>query len=306
MRDLEAAEARLWDSLGVQPVERRVDLARLGINVRVTEVGEGPPAVFIHGATVAGSSWADLAARLPGVRCLLVDRPGCGRSEPLREPGDFDSWAEAAGALIVDVMDAFDLESAAVVATSLGGYYGVRGAALHPHRVERMVLVGWVLGTPGTQPPMWLRLGATKPMARLGARMPVSVGSVKRLLRQAGLRRAIDEGRMGDEALAWVAALFTDTDTLFNETVATPRLSSLLGGWDPRLFHDDETLAGVRAPTCVVYGEEDPFGTVTAAQELGRRIPNAEVHVLPRAGHAPWLDAPEEVAQIVSEFLGAD
>jgi len=304
--DLGAAEGRLWGSLGVQPVEHRVGLARTGITVRVTEVGEGRPTVFVHGATVAGASWADLAASLSGVRCLLVDRPGCGRSEPLPEPGNFDAWVEAAGDLVVDVMDAFELESASVVATSLGGFHGVRAAVLHPHRVERLVLLGWVLGTPGPQPPMWLRLASTKPMARMGVRMPASVGSVRRLLRLAGLRRAIDEGRMGDEALEWVAALFADTDTLFNETVAAPRFISPRAGWDHRLIHDDQTLAGMRVPTCIVYGEEDPFGTAEAARGLGRKMSDAEVHVLPEAGHAPWLDAPDEVAEIVRPFLVAD
>lgn len=76
------AERRLWDHLGVTPVERRVTLASGG-QVRVQEVGEGPPFVLLHGGSIAGTSWATLAGALEGIRCVLVDRPGCGLSDPI-------------------------------------------------------------------------------------------------------------------------------------------------------------------------------------------------------------------------------
>lgn len=300
--DVRDAEARVWSAVGVEAVEHRLALPRLGIAVKVTEVGQGRPAVFVHGGTVAGATWADLAATLPGVRCLLVDRPGCGQSEPLRDRG-LDGFLDSADHLVADVLDALELESAAVVATSLGGFHGMRAAVTHPDRVERLALVGWVLGTPGTPPPVWMRLTMVKPIARLAGVMPVSVRSVKAMMRRAGLGRAIDEGRGREEVFEWLAALFAQTDTLRNEIVDAPPLMSLRGGWDDRLIHSDETLASVRAPTCIVYGDEDPFGTVATTRDLGRRIPDAEVHVIPRAGHAPWLDAPDEVARVLLDFL---
>ncbi len=39
--------------------------------------------LFLHGGPgAAGSAWAPLAAKLPNHRCLLVDRPGTGLSDP--------------------------------------------------------------------------------------------------------------------------------------------------------------------------------------------------------------------------------
>ena len=85
-KDLErfrVAERRVRERLGVTPVDRRVPLSSGG-DVRVQELGEGRPVVlvFIHGAPIAGTSWADLATCLHDVRCILVDRPGCGLSDP--------------------------------------------------------------------------------------------------------------------------------------------------------------------------------------------------------------------------------
>src|SRR5687767_5615639 len=70
-----AAEGRLWKSVGVEPVERWLHLERNDVDVRVQEVGEGPPVLFIHGASTSGASWARLVARFPGYRCIVLDRP---------------------------------------------------------------------------------------------------------------------------------------------------------------------------------------------------------------------------------------
>jgi hypothetical protein len=43
------AEHRLWESVGLEPTEQYADLARIGVRVRVQQVGEGPPVLFIHG-----------------------------------------------------------------------------------------------------------------------------------------------------------------------------------------------------------------------------------------------------------------
>jgi len=100
------AERALWESLGVHPTERSIGLERTGAAVRIQEVGEGPPVVFVHGASNGGTSWASLAARLDGFRCILVDRPGCGLSPPLdaRLP-DMTHLDGFADYLVVDVLD---------------------------------------------------------------------------------------------------------------------------------------------------------------------------------------------------------
>jgi pimeloyl-ACP methyl ester carboxylesterase len=61
-----AAERRLWDSVGLEPSERRVHLEHLDVEVRVQEIGEGPPVVLIHGASNGGASWANLVRGLTG------------------------------------------------------------------------------------------------------------------------------------------------------------------------------------------------------------------------------------------------
>ena len=89
------AERNLWESVGAQPTERHVKLDRTGTTVRLQEVGDGPPVVFVHGASNAGTSWASLAARLDDFRCILVDRPGL-RTQPTVWPTTSPTWPGSA------------------------------------------------------------------------------------------------------------------------------------------------------------------------------------------------------------------
>ena len=77
------AEQTLWSSFGLNPTERRVRLERIGATVRIQEVGAGPTILFMHGASTGGATWAPLVPHLNGFHCVLLDRPGCGLSDPL-------------------------------------------------------------------------------------------------------------------------------------------------------------------------------------------------------------------------------
>ncbi|MBY5160927.1 alpha/beta fold hydrolase [Salsipaludibacter albus] len=295
------AERRVWEEVGATPVEHRLDLASVGTTVRVQEVGSGPPAVFLHGTSVAGTSWADLAAALPDVRCILVDRPGCGGSDPLPGEVDLDRLLAVGDHLVADVLDELGLATAAVVATSRGGLEALRGAAAHPDRVERLLLFGWCLGTPGTRAPWWIRAGALPGAGRMMAAVPMSRRNVDMTLRRFGLDRALDEGGMSAAALDWLVTLYGDTETLRHESAASAALLTLRDGWRDVVPRD--RLAAVRAPTRVVWGDEDPFGDEATARRLADALPDADLHVLERAGHAPWLDRLATCTELARTFL---
>lgn len=76
-----ATERALFADAGIEPTEQWHDLAA-GTCVRVLEHGTGAPVLFLHGGPNAAATWAYVAAATRGVRCVLLDRPGCGLSEP--------------------------------------------------------------------------------------------------------------------------------------------------------------------------------------------------------------------------------
>lgn len=303
MGSVATAEDRVWREVGAVPRARNVHLRRLGVDVRVQEVGDGPPALFLHGTSVTGTSWANLVAALPRVRCLLVDRPGCGDSDPLPGSVTLASLLSAADDLVADVLDALELETAAVVATSRGGLDALRGAAAHPHRVSRLLLFGWCMGAPGSRAPWWLRMGAMPGAVSIMARMPVGRRATRSMLARFGLRSAIDRGTMSAAMIDLLVALYRDTETLRHEAAAGAVMLDRRRGWRREVAIDAARLARIQAPTRLVWGTEDPFGDATVAQRLTSLLPSATLDLLAGAGHAPWLDEPAHGATIASDFL---
>ena len=299
-----AAEEALWRSLGATPAERRLSLARTMTQVRVQEVGAGPPIVFIHGANTSGASWAAIAASLTGFRCLLVDRPGTGLSPALRQPVDAATLPSFAEAFVVDVLDALDLPTAHLVATSFGGYIALRTAAAHPDRIGRMVLYSWSAGLPVEHLPTFMRLMVLPGIGRLGAAMPQNRRSIRLVFTGLGHRAALEDGRITQEDLDAYLALVRDTDTMRNELAMGRALIRPRGGVDGMLLPAD-LLRSITTPTLLLWGENDPFGGAAIARDVAARLPGATLELLPGAGHAPWLDDLRRCVGATAAFLSA-
>ena len=296
------AEQRLWASVGLDPAERQVSLHRLGTTVRVLEVGEGPDVLFVHGASASGANWAPLVARLDGLRCLLLDRPGCGLSDPLdADLSDLDGFGDFAAALIADVLDGLDVPTAHVVATSLGGHLALRGAAAHPDRVERMVEFGYLPGAPLSHLPISMRMGAVPGVRRLMTSIPPTRGSVKAILRQLGMGNAMKDGRISPEMVDWFHALLRDTPTMRNDMYLPRELIQKAGKGAEAL--PASLLAEVRCPVVFAWGDDDPMGGADVARSFVPLIPGAELDLWDDTGHAPWMEHPERAAALVADFF---
>ncbi len=285
-----AAEEALWSSYDLSPTERRVTLPA-GNEVRVQDIGDGPPVVFLHGAAVAGSSWVLLANALKDdFRCLLVDRPGCGLSDPipngpLKSPAEFKRFAEA---LTPAILDGLGLPTASLACTSMGGYFGFRAAIAHPHRFDKLVEYSWAMGTPMAKVPTMMRVGSFTPLKAMMVRMPVNAWAVKTMLEQVGLKRAIESGTFDDRMVAWTVALLKHTGTFASETNNNTFIS--LRGENPEFLFTDEELQRLQMPVLLLWGDEDPNGATSEAEAFAARLPNVEMEIVDRAGHAPWID----------------
>ena len=299
------AESQLWRSLGLAPVERWLRLEGLGTQIRIQEVGDGPVVVFVHGGSASGANWAPLVAQLPGFRCILLDRPGCGLSEPAAiDLHDLDRFIAYADDLVVDMLDALSVPMAKVVATSLGGLFSLRGAAAHPSRFERIVEFGYVPGAPMTHLPMSMRAAMIPGVRRLMTAIPPTRGAVRMILRQLGLGPALQDGTVTDEGIEWFRSLLRDTSTMRNE-MNLPR-EILLPGTTSTAVLPLDVLAEVQCRVDFIWADDDPLG---GAGDVGTRfvghIAGAHLERWTAGGHAPWMADAERAAASVSEFLGA-
>lgn len=298
------AEQRLWVQVGVKPDERMIRLPRIGTKVRVQATGEGPPIVFIHGASNTGTSWAGLAAALPMFRCLLVDRPGCGLSEDhgyrLRDVDELTDFSER---LVLDVFDALALHRPFLLGTSFGGNVVLRAAAASGERIAKLAVLGWSVGAPIEYTPLSMRVAAIPGLGLLMARLPVSKGMVKVILNQVGLEDALANGVITDEFLECFRSLLNDTDTMVHELHQGPPVVTPMRGFSESVLIPDDVLARIDVPTLFLWGENDPMGSESVARPFAAKVPGSTLEMMP-GGHAVWVDDPKRVARSLATFLG--
>jgi 2-hydroxy-6-oxonona-2,4-dienedioate hydrolase len=298
-----SAERHLWSDTGASPTEHRIHLDRNDVDVRVQEVGNGPPVLFIHGGPgAAGAQWAHLAARLPGLRCLLLDRPGTGLSaaNPLADAAAVRRESET---LVPDVLDALGIERAHLVGSSHGGYMALLAGALHPERVERIAL----LGCPGFVEGMRLttldRLALFPGARHLFSLSRPSGKALRKVLRQLGHGDSLDAGRVQQTLIEWYVALQRDTDTMRNEFAAISVMGTFRSGFDPTLSLEPDTLSGVRAPTYFLWGTREVYGDESVARQAASSMPDARVEMIDGAGHLCWIDDVDHAATVVLRHL---
>ncbi|SNT12191.1 Pimeloyl-ACP methyl ester carboxylesterase [Noviherbaspirillum humi] len=85
---------------------------------------------------------------------------------------------------------------------------------------------------------------------------------------------------------------------------------SAFWGWnqiwlDPafREWNIEGELDKIACPVLAVQGEEDEYGTLEQIRGIKRRLPRAELLVLPRCGHSPHRDQPQALIEKAGGFM---
>ncbi len=295
-----AAEAALWKSVGVAPTERSIRLATIGTDVRIQEFGSGPTTLLLHGSPSSGTGWAHLIPHLTDRHTVMIDLPGTGLSEPL---GSSVTASEYFRHIVVDCLDALDVDRALVVGSSSGGSMALIAAAEHPTRVSGLVIMGtpgWLeeLGTPFAE-----RLMLLPVIGPLMGRMRPGAKTQRKMWRSIGHGASLDEGRLDASYLEWWGALLKHTDSLRNDMAVMRLLRGRPGAYAPEHLISPSDRSRISAPTLLIWGEHETFGDRTVADALVASIPNADMKLIDGGGHLPWIDAPEEVATMIEELV---
>jgi len=269
-----------------------------GQQMCITDVGSGPPILFVHGLMSSRSTWADQWDRLAADhRVLAPDLFGHGESaKPL---GDYSLGAHAAS--LRDLLDALGLTSVCVVGHSLGGGIAMQLAYLFPERVERLVLVS--SGGLGRELNPLLR-AATLPGSEFVLPLLASgwlhdVGdSALRVWSRAGLPSVSPSSTQAWQALATLS----DGDTR-RAFLATSRSVIDPGG---QTVSARNRLSGLSSrDVLLIWGARDRMIPSSHIEAARAELPRSQVEILSRSGHFPHLDEPDRFAAVLAEFVRA-
>jgi pimeloyl-ACP methyl ester carboxylesterase len=265
-----------------------------GSEMTYVEIGSGPPLVFVHGL---GGSWQNWLENLPHFaashRCIAMDLGGFGESDPVAGEVSIERYARA----VRELLTALDVESAAVVGNSMGGFIALELTIRFPELVERLVLVSAAV--------LWQEYRRAKPLVALAG---ATEGTLGRLL--IGLQpRLASRPRLRQRALGFggIRAPRKLPRELQRELVLTARRTE---GFLPAFqalasYPLRDELEQVRCPTLIIWGDGDPLVGVGHASELERLIPDAQVSIYERTGHVVQLERPERFNAEVEAFLAA-
>jgi pimeloyl-ACP methyl ester carboxylesterase len=254
-----------------------------GADIAWTATGTGTPLLLIAGLGLDGSSWW---RSLPGFaerfRVITFDYRGTGRSGRAPLFCSTDDLADDAAA----VLDEAGVESGLVYGFSLGGMVAQRLALRHPDRVSALVLGATQAGGSGAVQPgpetmayLW--------RSRFLSRAAAAKASIPHLYGQ----------RCRSETPERIAADLEHRRELRRDARA------YRGQVGAAMMHDaSSSLHRLHAPTMVVHGAGDRLIPKANGELIARRIPNAQLHLIPGAGHYYMTDEPD-VDPVISGFF---
>jgi pimeloyl-ACP methyl ester carboxylesterase/CRP-like cAMP-binding protein len=262
-------------------------------------VEEGQPnrqvALLIHGWS---SSWYAMSPLLGLVsqrfRAISVDLPGYGKSPPLPERATIPAYADLMADFVEQVTDG----PVVLVGHSMGGMTCLTMALRYPALVERMVLIGptisgrlsqsinllispitllerFGLGSLIVSTVERLMLGLTDSLMR-----PVSFAERTGITEQDYMRLRSDARRPG-QGRARAECFFA------------MRENDLRGH-----------LRQVEAPSLVLWGAEDNTVPLRDAGVVADEWPEADLRIIPKAGHWPQFESPGVTRRQIASFLG--
>lgn len=226
----------------------------------------------MHGFTQTGRSWAPIAGAL-GADVLTPDLPGHG--DRADRPCGLWAGARAIG---------LECGRGTYVGYSAGGRHLLHLALARPDLVERLVLLG--------------ATGGIDDQAERAARLAAD-DALARRIEAIGVERFLDEW-LAQPLFAGVPDEGRD-DRLRNTAgglAASLRLAGT-GAQEPLW----DRLPAIRCPVLVLAGERDEkFAAL--GRRLAGSLPDADLALVPGAGHAAHLERPAAFVDVLTRWLG--
>ncbi|MEU8802774.1 alpha/beta fold hydrolase [Spirillospora sp. NPDC048819] len=255
------------------------------VQLYARDVGTGTPLVLLHAFPLSSAMWLGQREGLANrFRVITPDLRGFGGSVLGDDEPSIDAMADD----VARMFRRLGVGRAVVGGLSMGGYVAMALCRRHPDLVLGLVLA------------------ATRATADADSVREVRLRQAGRLEREATTQVLVDEvlpGLVGPTTLSRRALIYGRVRGLVQ---ATPPLAA---AWAQRAMAGRaeafDTLRGVRVPALVMIGDEDALATEDEARAMSDALPNAELLVMPRAGHLCAVEQPDLFNQAVAEFATA-
>lgn len=268
-----------------QPADSTVHFVTvMGAKMYYIDRGTGPVVVLIHGLGDQASVWkSSIDPLAKEYRVIALDLIGFGHSD--KPP--FEYRPET----LVDFLDGFlralHIDRVSLVGNSLGGHVAALYALEHRGTVEKLVLVD-----------------------AGGYRVNPALMSVR--MKQAIRLSTRDDYRYFSSFTFYDTKKYYPTEA-FLDYAMSERVKRgdgfTIGKLADALLRNDDVLdnrlAGIHAPTLLVWGRSDRLVPLAVARRFQRDIKGARLVLLDKCGHVPQVECPADLNAALISFLGA-
>jgi len=244
--------------------------------------GEGPPLILVSGLGGTASFWAPNVSEFArDFRVITFDHRGVGGSTKSRIRYSVEQMADD----VVKLMDALDIERAALVGHSTGGCIGTVIAIEHPGRLSSVVMSS-----------SWTKADAY--FTRL-------FEARKSVLEAQGPAAYVRHGSLFQYPTAWIAAHIDELERVEQRAIDNfPPVEIVLSRIEAILAYDRVAdLGSIEVPILVQVAHDDIITPPHLSEDLHVRIPNSALHVIKKGGHFCPYTVPRDFRETVVSFL---
>lgn len=243
-----------------------------GTSLAYTVSGEGKPMILMHGWGCNADTLASVEkTAAESHRVYNIDFPGFGQSPEPAQVWGVDDYTRA----LEDFVRRLGIEKPVLLGHSFGGRVGILYSSRNP--VDRLVLVDAAGVKPRRPPGYYVKVYSFKFMKLVYRLIYGKEGAAKRIEAERARRGSADYQS------------------------ASPRMRAILS----KVVNEDlcHVMPAIKAPTLLIYGENDTATPVRDAKKIESLVPDAGLVVFPGCGHYSFLDNPYQFAAVLRSFL---
>lgn len=268
------------------------------------------PVLLIHGWGGASRYWrTTMNALSDAFRCVSPDLPGFGYSPPFRNPAQSEVTGANRGVdrmdddetlgvyshrglarVVAECMQTLSLQPYDVIGHSYGCGVAIALAAMHPERVNRLIISNFSTFRDERERKMIVFMhGATGLMVK-ARRLPfTNSDAFATMLGGRYFYRLPRDKQILRDGL-------NDFRQMDAESAALTVKTSL--GWET-----PQDLAGLQMPTLLIHCRNDQIMPPRNAEYTAKLAPQGQIAWIDQCGHLPMIEKPGEFIQIVRHFL---
>ena len=258
-----------------------------------------PTMVILHGGPGFDHTylrpWLDPVSEV--AQLIYIDERGSGRSA--RHTHEYYQLGIMADDIVL-LCQTLSIEHPIVLGQSFGGFVALSIATRHPDFASGIVLFdtspAWTGGYDLDALEQLVGGERGKELREIAYRESTGVATPEELKRfeQEVMPYYWHQGFKEE----YLSELYSNT--LINQDIASYMMGTLSREYDLR-----DSLSEIRVPALVLQGRYDWVTPMEGAQEMARRIPNAQLHIFEHSSHMVFMEETEELVTVLKEWITA-